>query len=65
MATETGHIHVGLIRHMSEGNMKIQSQCFDQQFFASQGFEFLLSGLEQSSLGYFEMKLTVSCDVLC
>ena len=24
MATETGHIHVGLIRRMSEGNMKIQ-----------------------------------------
>ena len=24
MATETGHIHVGLIRRMSEGNIKIQ-----------------------------------------
>ena len=30
-----------------------------QKFFASQGFGCLLSGLEQSWLGYFEMKLTV------
>ena len=45
--------------------LKDEIKAVFQQFFASQGFECLLSGLEQRWLGYFEMKLTVSCDVLC